>query len=64
MDRVEFEPCPKCGENEPSVVYMVNGSGKAPGGWPRSCNHGKEEHFDATCHRCQFRWLATKEAGG
>ncbi len=54
---IDFAPCPKCGRDEPSVVFMNKG-GFTPDGWPRYCQHGDEEHFDAECNRCGFRWRA------
>jgi hypothetical protein len=60
--RVEFEPCPKCGEGAPRVIFMVNQHGWNEG-WPRSCTHSMDGHFDAFCRRCQYRWVAAaKEA--
>jgi hypothetical protein len=58
MSRIPFT-CPKCGDDNPDIVYMVNGRGSvAAGGWPRICEHGPAEHFDVTCDRCGFRWCA------
>ncbi len=66
MSALEFPDCPKCREDDPTVIYLDRGGyGQTPGGYPLTCSirlPGHEgEHFHLTCRRCGARYTCRLE---